>query len=80
MTFVTLPFFQYTNTVSPADLGVRIRAAGSYNPSSRAYVVAAGDHLYRISLRFQVSVAAIAARSGVANPNVIEVGQVLIIP
>ncbi|MCC7359186.1 MAG: LysM peptidoglycan-binding domain-containing protein [Anaerolineales bacterium] len=44
------------------------------------YVVQRGDTLYRISLRFGVSVSAIAAANGLANPSLIYVGQRLLIP
>jgi LysM repeat protein len=46
----------------------------------RTYVVQAGDNLFRISLRFGVSIAAIQEANGIANPNLIYVGQVLKIP
>lgn len=44
------------------------------------HVVQPGDNLYRISLRYGVSVQAIAAANGIVNPWYIRVGQVLIIP
>jgi LysM repeat protein len=44
------------------------------------YVVQPGDNLYRISLRFGVSVQAIAAANNIVNPWYIRVGQVLTIP
>ncbi len=45
-----------------------------------SHVVQRGENLFRISLRYNVSMAAIAQRNGIANINVIYVGQVLIIP
>ncbi|MGH2536644.1 MAG: LysM peptidoglycan-binding domain-containing protein [Candidatus Promineifilaceae bacterium] len=45
-----------------------------------AYVVQPGDTLYRIALRFNTSVSAIAARNNLVNPNLIYAGQTLIIP
>lgn len=44
------------------------------------YVVQPGDNLFRISLRFGTTVNAIAQANGIANPNIIFVGQVLVIP
>jgi LysM repeat protein len=58
--------------VSP---GIASRAQGS-----TTYTVQAGDNLYRIALRFGVSVAAIQQANNIDNPNLIFVGQVLQIP
>ena len=44
------------------------------------HVVAAGENLYRISLRYGVSVQTIAQANGIANPNLIYAGQSLTIP
>lgn len=44
------------------------------------YTVQAGDSLYRIATRFGVTAQAIVAANGIANPNLIYVGQVLRIP
>ena len=44
------------------------------------YVVAQGDRLYRIALRFGVSMNALAAANGITNLNRLLVGQQLIIP
>ena len=49
-------------------------------PVRRVYVVQPGDNLFRISLRFGVSMQALAAVNGLTNYNYIYVGQVLIIP
>jgi LysM repeat protein len=42
--------------------------------------VKAGDTLYRIAVNHGVTVAAIMAANGIANPNLIRPGQVLVIP
>ena len=44
------------------------------------HVVAPGDNLYRISLRYGTTIGAIQAANGIANPNLIYVGQRLNIP
>lgn len=46
----------------------------------QTYTVQAGDNLFRISLRFGVSQAAIQQANGIANPNLIFIGQALKIP
>ncbi len=49
-------------------------------PGPTTYVVLAGDNLYRISLKFGVSVEAIVAVNHIVNPWLIRAGQVLVIP
>lgn len=44
------------------------------------HVVQAGENLFRISLRYNVAMASIAQRNGIANWNLIYVGQRLVIP
>jgi lysozyme len=55
-------------------------SSGGGTPSQRTYTVKSGDTLYAIAIRFNTTVAAIAAANHIANPNQISVGQVLIIP
>jgi uncharacterized protein YraI len=62
-------------------------ASGQVTPTPPAsggttttYVVQAGDNLFRIALRFGISVDALAAANGITNYNQIYVGQVLAIP
>lgn len=50
------------------------------NAGEQVHVVRGGENLYRISLRYGVSMAAIASRNGIGNVNLIFVGQRLIIP
>src|SRR5687768_5903846 len=50
------------------------------SPCEDGYRVVRGDTLYRIARRCGSSVAAIARASGVRNPNLIRVGQRLVIP
>jgi LysM repeat protein len=44
------------------------------------YLVQPGDNLFRISLRFNRSMAAIASANGITNYSLIYAGQVLVIP
>jgi LysM repeat protein len=49
-------------------------------PVIRTYRVALGDNLYSIALRFSVPLSRLIQFNGIANPNRIYVGQVLVIP
>src|SRR4051794_173995 len=48
--------------------------------SGTTYTVQPGDNLYRIGLKFGVSADALAKANGIVNPNIVIVGQKLIIP
>ena len=49
-------------------------------PALREYVVQPGDTLTAIALEFGVTVSALAELNGIENPNVISVGQRLLVP
>lgn len=49
-------------------------------PIGTEYTVQAGDTLFRIALRFNTTVSALATANGIANPALIYAGQRLIIP
>lgn len=49
-------------------------------PVVRTHQVRFGENLFRISLRYNVSLRALMQANGITNPNLIFVGQVLIIP
>jgi GH25 family lysozyme M1 (1,4-beta-N-acetylmuramidase) len=53
---------------------------GGPAPAARTYTVQRGDTLSLIAVRFGTTVAALAAANNIANPNAIQVGQVLTIP
>ena len=55
-------------------------SGGSTVPAPRSYTVKAGDTLTAIAIRFGVTVPAIVSANNLANPNLINVGQVLKIP
>lgn len=50
------------------------------NPIAGTYTVKAGDTLSGIAARFGTTYQALAASNGIANPNVINVGQVIKVP
>jgi LysM repeat protein len=49
-------------------------------PAAATYVVAPGDSLNSIAVAFGVTPEALAAANGIEDPDVIDVGQVLVIP
>lgn len=65
----------------PSESGSGAGSAGGGGTSSpRTYTVKAGDTLYAIAIRYNTTVAAIAALNNIRDPNKIKVGQVLQIP
>ncbi len=60
----------YTTPVAPTQ-----PAAGA-----RIHVVAAGENLFRIALKYGTTYPKLAAANGIVNPNRIYVGQQLVIP
>ena len=62
--------------------GQKLTIPGGVQPSTGAttYVVQAGDNLFRIALRYDMSHAYLAQYNNIANPSDIHVGQVLNIP
>jgi len=58
-------------------------SAPAYSPASTTqsyHIVGAGDNLYRIALRYGVSVQSLAAANSITNFNQVYVGQRLVIP
>jgi LysM repeat protein len=53
---------------------------GSPPPPPGDYVVQPGDNLFRLALRYNTTIYAIANANNIANVNLIYVGQQLIIP
>jgi LysM repeat protein len=69
-----------TPTPAPSpSAGAGSTGAGT-EPASIEYIVQSGDTMLRIANRFGVTVAAIVAFNSLANPNLIRVGQRLLIP
>ncbi len=51
------------------------------NPANvKTHIVQPGENLYRIALKYNVSVQTLMQFNGILNPNVIYVGQVIFIP
>ncbi|GAB2501193.1 hypothetical protein GCM10008929_22290 [Alkalibacterium psychrotolerans] len=48
-------------------------------PSGQTYTVRSGDTLYSIALRYNTTVARLVSLNNISNPNLIRVGQVLIV-
>lgn len=63
-----------------SDLTGSLAAFASGCSQSTMHVVASGENLYRIAVEYDTTVDAIVAANGIANPNLISVGQSLIIP
>jgi LysM repeat protein len=55
-------------------------ATPSPRSTPHVYVAQAGDSLSKIAARFGVTVQALMAANGLGNPNLVNVGQVLVIP
>ncbi len=64
---------------APTDTPTLVPTA-TPTPEAVEYVVQEGDNIFSIALRFGVTPEAIAANNDLADPNQLEVGQVLIIP
>lgn len=80
----TVAVLTSANRISNPDLiyaGQVISVPGGSAPAATAgggtYTVVAGDTLGRIAARFGTTTGALAATNGIANPNLIYVGQVL---
>lgn len=62
----------------PAKVQAKVNAKlGANKPAARTYTVRAGDNLSAIAARYGTTYQALAAKNGIANPNLIYPGQVL---
>jgi LysM repeat protein len=70
------------SVMGQADARVRLTTVtpGSPPPPPGTYVVQPGDNLFRLALRYNTTIYAIANANNIANVNLIYVGQQLIIP
>ena len=63
---------------NPATIQAKVNAKlGASKPAGRTYTVRAGDNLSAIAARYGTTYQALAAKNGIANPNLIYPGQVL---
>ena len=63
---------------NPATIQAKVNAKlGASKPAARTYTVRAGDNLSAIAARYGTTYQALAAKNGIANPNLIYPGQVL---
>jgi len=76
----TLPQGACGGTTTIPAPAAKAAPASTTNADGTTYVVQSGDTLSRIAARYGVTVAAITQANGIANPNRIYVGQVLVIP
>src|SRR5689334_18277169 len=53
---------------------------GTTSTTNTTYIVQPGDNLYRIGLKFGLSVTVLAQANGIVNPDFVYVGEKLIIP
>lgn len=73
--FVGLP----TATISSGG-GTQTSSTSGTGSCPSTYTVQSGDNLFRIALKFRLTVAQLAAANGIANPEFIIVGTILKIP
>ena len=66
--------------VGAASSGPGVAPAAPTAVTGFAYVVQPRDNFYRIARRFGVTASAILAANKLANPSILQIGQVLIIP
>ena len=69
-----------TSPAPAASPSALASAAPTPTATARTYVVKRGDQLGRIAASFGVTLQALQAANGIANPNLIFVGQKLVIP
>lgn len=69
-----------TFTPLPAEESVELSATPIPSTGEIKHVVQPGENLFRISLRYNTSMQAIAVANGIANPDRIYAGQTLVIP
>ena len=63
---------------NPTSIQAKVNAKlGASKPAARTYTVRAGDNLSAIAARYGTTYQALAAKNGIANPNLIYPGQVL---
>jgi len=69
-----------TSTPTPTPVFVATAVTAVPQPSASVYIVQPGDTLFRIALRYNTTTTTLAQLNGIANANVIRVGQQLTVP
>ncbi|MFZ1400617.1 MAG: LysM peptidoglycan-binding domain-containing protein [Candidatus Promineifilaceae bacterium] len=69
-----------TEVTTPTEAPAAEATAVPPTTEERTHVVQAGENLFRIGLQYGFSVDELAAYNNLANPNVLDVGQVIKIP
>jgi putative chitinase len=69
-----------TNTPAVVIVVTATQGAPATPTTNNTYVVQPGDTMFGIANRFNTTVAALAQLNGIVNPNIIRVGQRLIVP
>lgn len=77
---VALMLAALANVAVAAPLGAPPSAPEAWSSCVAYYTVQPGDNLYRISLKYNVSMAALMGANGITNPDVVYAGQTLCIP
>ncbi len=68
------------NLTVPTPVAIPQEGSGGSSPiSNQPYTVQRGDTLYSIAIKFGTTVPALAAANNIPNPNLIQIGQVLVI-
>ena len=65
---------------SSGDNGSSQYATGTFNATTNTYTIAPGDHLFRIALRFNLSLTALQTANNIADVDIIYAGTTLTIP
>ena len=65
------------NLIYPGEVLTINGGNAAHKPAARTYTVRAGDNLSAIAARYGTTYQALAAKNGIANPNLIYPGQVL---
>jgi LysM repeat protein len=66
--------------IIPATSGTTLPVTPAPGTGQTTHVVKSGENLFRIALKYNKTPQAIATANGITNPNMIYVGQVLVIP
>ncbi len=74
------PFFAIFSLIGLLLLTAFAQPTHAQQPATVIYIVQPGDNLYRIGLKFNVTPDVIARANGILNPNVVVLGQRLVIP